>query len=258
MNDTAHKPFAWPGGTQAALSLTFDDARPSQPERCLPILDRYGVKATFYVSVGTSLRQHLGAWKAAVANGHEIGNHTMTHPCSGNFEFSRHNALEDYTIERMERELLDANDRIRELLGVTPRTFAYPCGQTFVGRGDGVRSYIPLVAEHFIAARGGFDEVPSNPAACDLVQLTGVEADCRSITQLRALVAQAVQSGGWLILFAHEVADANIRQTLRAGVLDLFCAEAAGPGSRVWVDTVQTVAEYVIAAREIHLSGQEP
>ena len=39
----------WPEGKKTALSLTFDDARLSQVDQGLPLLDAYGVKATFYV-----------------------------------------------------------------------------------------------------------------------------------------------------------------------------------------------------------------
>src|SRR4030043_1269646 len=42
--------FAWPEGKQMALSLTFDDARLSQPDKGIPLLEKYGVKATFYIS----------------------------------------------------------------------------------------------------------------------------------------------------------------------------------------------------------------
>src|SRR5437016_1452750 len=98
--------FTWPGGARAAVSLSFDDARPSQAERGIPLLDRLGMRATFFVSPERVLDP--APWKRAAQAGHEIGNHSMTHPCSGNFPWSRDNALEDYTLERMEKELLDA------------------------------------------------------------------------------------------------------------------------------------------------------
>ena len=34
--------FSWPEGKHAAISLTFDDARISQVDNGLPILDEYG------------------------------------------------------------------------------------------------------------------------------------------------------------------------------------------------------------------------
>jgi peptidoglycan-N-acetylglucosamine deacetylase len=137
--------FAWPNGRRGAFSLSFDDARLSQIDQGMEILDAHGLKATFFVQIGP-LQQRLEQWRRVIAGGHEIGNHTLTHPCSGNFRFSRTNALEDYTLERIEQDILAANQQIEALLGVVPQTFAYPCGQTYVGRGVNLRSYVPVVA----------------------------------------------------------------------------------------------------------------
>ena len=76
--------ITWPDGKKAAVSLSFDDARLSQVDTGIPVLDEFEVKATFYLSV-EAMRERLDGWKKAAANGHEIGNHSMTHPCSGNF-----------------------------------------------------------------------------------------------------------------------------------------------------------------------------
>ena len=70
------------------------------------------------------MQQRLSEWKQALENGHEIGNHTFNHPCSGNFSFSRNRALEDYTLERMKNEIIEANAAIEQALGITPKTFA--------------------------------------------------------------------------------------------------------------------------------------
>src|SRR5206468_4230311 len=115
--------FRWPDGKQVALSLSFDDARASQVDGGTALLDRFGVKATFYV-VPSSVERRLDGWKQAVTSGHEIANHSLNHPCSGNFDWSRTKALEDYTLDRIQRELVDANGRIAALLGVTPESFA--------------------------------------------------------------------------------------------------------------------------------------
>jgi len=77
-----HNSF-WPEGKSAAISITFDDARPSQIDVAVPILDRHGVFGTFYVSPA-GVEERLAGWRAAVARGHEIANHTFSHPCSGN------------------------------------------------------------------------------------------------------------------------------------------------------------------------------
>jgi hypothetical protein len=77
----------------------------------------------------------------------------------------------------LRQQLLDANARLRDLLGVTPEVFAYPCGQTFVGRGLDARSYVPLVAAAFVAGRGWLGEAPNDPQRCDLAQVLGMEME---------------------------------------------------------------------------------
>lgn len=156
------KTFRWPDGKRAAISLSFDDARISQIDTGLALLNRQHVKATFFVQP-ENVRKRPEGWKKAVTDGHEIGNHSKSHPCTGNYTFSRANALEDYSLKMMAAQLDGANAEIESLLGVKPRTFAYPCGQKFVGRGLDVRSYVPLVADRFLAGRRYLDESANDP-----------------------------------------------------------------------------------------------
>ena len=125
--DSTHpaKTFRWPNGRRAAVSLSFEDARVSQIDTGLGLFKRQHVKVTFFVQA-ENIRKRLDGWKKAVADGHEIGNHSNTHPCTANYSFSRLNALEDYTLEMISAQLDGANAEIEDLLGVKPRTFAYP------------------------------------------------------------------------------------------------------------------------------------
>jgi peptidoglycan/xylan/chitin deacetylase (PgdA/CDA1 family) len=234
---------AWPGGARAALSLSFDDGRTSQVDVGLPLLDSLGAKVTFYL-VPSAVEPRLDGWKRAAAAGHEIANHTLTHPCSGNFPWARAKALEDYTLERMRGELVDANRRLQELLGVAPETFAYPCGQTFVGRGTQAKSYVPLVAELFVAGRGWLAESPNDPAYCDLAQLMGMEMDGKEFEQILPLLDQARETGGWLVLGGHEIGPEG-RQTTRVSLLRRLIPYARDPAHGIWLAPVATAARHV-------------
>jgi peptidoglycan-N-acetylglucosamine deacetylase len=240
--------FRWPEGARAAVSLSFDDARVSQVETGTALLDRHGVKATFFV-VPSSVEKQLAGWKKAAAAGHEIANHSLNHPCSGNFAWARSKALEEYTLERMRDELLEANRRIRELLGVTPETFAYPCGQKFVGRGLDTRSYVPLVAASFSAGRGWLDEEANDPAFCDLAQLTGVEMDGKQWDEILPLLERAREAGRWLVLAGHEIG-AGGRQTTRTAMLEKLLPHARDRANGLWLAPVGTVTKYVRDQRE--------
>jgi len=230
-----------------ALSLSFDDGRESQVTQGLPVFARHGAKVTLFV-VPSAMERRLEGWKQAVAAGHEIGNHSLTHSCSGNFPFSRQKALEDSTVARMREELVAANARIAELLGVTPRTFAYPCGQTFVGRGRNTQSYVPVVAELFLAGRGWMDEAPNDPAFIDLAQTTGVEMDGKDLAAIRPLLDDARKTGAWLVLAGHEIGTDG-RQTTRIAMLDELLAYAKDPAQGIWLATVAEAAD-VVARRQ--------
>lgn len=239
--------FPWPEGRQMAISLSFDDGRDSQPLVGVPLLDEYGVKATFYIVPPRAAKQ-LDAWKKTVASGHEIGNHSVKHPCSGNFVWSRASALEDYTLEKMRAELLEANRQIEQMLGVKPEVFAYPCGGTFVGRGVDTKSYVPVVADLFLSGRLWLSEGPNSPDYCDFAQLTGMEADGKDFDQLLPTIEAARKAGQWLVLAGHDIGEGG-RQTTRVAMLRQLIRYAQDPANGVWLAPVGTVARYVQGKR---------
>lgn len=240
---TTSEKIRWPDGKKLAISLSFDDARYSQVDSGTAVLDKYGVKATFYV-VPASVEKRLEGWKKAVAAGHEIGNHTLSHPCTGNYAFSRRNALEDYTLKKMRYQLTECNNRIRELLGVNAQVFAYPCGQKFVGRGKNIRSYVPLVADLFISGRGWLDEAANDAAFCDLAQITGMEMDGKNFKEILSLIESAKETGAWLTLAGHEMASGG-EQTTNLKMLEELMQYAQDPANGIWIAPVGVVAKYI-------------
>lgn len=240
--------FTWPEGKRAAVSLSFDDARASQVDVGTSILDRHGVKATFFIVPG-GVERRLEGWRKAVRSGHEIGNHSLNHPCSGNFSWSRQKALEDYTLERIHAELVETNRRIKELLGVEMRTFAYPCGQTFVGRGLDTRSYVPIVSALFTAGRGWLGEAPNDPEFCDLAQITGIATDGKEFEQILPILEEAKEAGHWVVFAGHDIGPEG-RQTTRVRMLEKLLPYLRDPANGFWVAPVGDVAEYVAGKRK--------
>jgi len=209
----------------------------------IPLLDAYGFKSTFYVSI-EPMSKRVDEWKKVAAEGHEIGNHSMRHPCTGNFTWSRQKALEDYTLAEMAAELDQANREIERLLGVRPQTYAYPCGQKYVGRGEDTRSYVPVVAQRFEAGRGWRDEGANDPAFCDPAQLMTIELDGLTFEQLKVLIDDAAGKGFWLVFCGHEIGSGG-RQTVLVETLRKFCEYARDPANGLWVDTVANVTRYI-------------
>ena len=73
-------PSIWRGGRERrSIALTFDDGPTPGTVRILDILREYGVKGTFFqIGVQVALRPDVARW--VQEEGHEIGNHSHTHP----------------------------------------------------------------------------------------------------------------------------------------------------------------------------------
>ncbi len=112
----------WFGGFRAprTIVLTFDDGHVSNHDLALPILCEYGMKATFYVTVGfigTGTTMNWAQIRALHAAGMEIGSHTMTHrPPS---------TLSD---DELRYELLMSKKVLEEGLGAAVTSISSPTG----------------------------------------------------------------------------------------------------------------------------------
>ena len=62
------------------IALSFDDGpHPIFTLKILEILDKYDITATFFM-IGRNVEQYPDVARAVYEGGHEIGNHTFTHP----------------------------------------------------------------------------------------------------------------------------------------------------------------------------------
>lgn len=240
--------FPWPEGKKMALSLSFDDARATNQTLGVALLNKYDVKATFFL-IPSRVRNDIEGWKKAAASGHEMANHSLTHPCSGNFLWSRDKALDDYTMDQMRQELEQTNVEIYELLGVRPTVYAYPCGQTYLGRGTGAQSFIPLISEMFLAGRGWLGEAPVDPFYADMAHLSGMKMDNMEFEEVLKKVVSASANGQWLILAGHETNHSG-NQTTYLNMLEQLAQYAKDPANGIWIAPIGTVAQYVKDKRE--------
>jgi hypothetical protein len=149
----------------------------------------------------------------------------------------------------MRRELTDANRAIEKAAGVQPRTFAYPCGQTFVGRGRGTSSYVPLISELFLAGRLWLSEAANDPGYVDLAQITGYPMDDVEFDALEPVIRDVVDRGQWLVLAGHDIGSTPGKQVTRVTALRALTRYLQQPDRHIWVDTVGAVATHVNRTR---------
>ncbi|MBT9153974.1 MAG: Peptidoglycan-N-acetylmuramic acid deacetylase PdaA [Firmicutes bacterium] len=103
--------------TEKVLSLSFDAAWGADyTDDILAILHRHQVRATFFL-VGFWVEKYPEVAKRIAAAGHEIGNHSSTHP-----------NLVPLTVEQIALEVSRTHDILKETTGLTPRLFRPPFG----------------------------------------------------------------------------------------------------------------------------------
>ncbi|WP_375499532.1 polysaccharide deacetylase family protein [uncultured Jatrophihabitans sp.] len=100
------------------IMLTIDDGpHPVWTPRYLRLLAKHHVSATFNV-IGEQVHENRKLLKAAVGEGHHLGNHTWHHPLN----------LPSLSAHRIRDELLDTTDAIVRACGFRPRQFRAPGG----------------------------------------------------------------------------------------------------------------------------------
>lgn len=238
--------FQWPDGQAGAISLTFDDGMKSQLELGAPLLTKYGLRGTFYVNPRDDYQSQLLAWLPAAAAGHEIGNHTVGHPCSKNFAFiadQGRRGLEEMTWTDMAAEIVEAGRRLAEALPDQGRvSFAYPCYQPFIGRGASRQSYVPLVLEHCVAGRGR-GERANDPRYCDLGYLWSFACERMTAAEMIGLVEQVIVEGRWGILTFHGIHEGHL--AVAEDDLAELCAHLQRRQAHVWTAPVVEIAGWV-------------
>jgi peptidoglycan/xylan/chitin deacetylase (PgdA/CDA1 family) len=121
-SSTVFGPSVWRGPrTRRALALTFDDGPSESTPRILEILARHGIPATFF-QCGANVERLPEVARAVAAAGHEIGNHSHTHPL---FCFRSPGFIQT--------ELERAQDAIGRHTGVRPEWFRAPFGVRWFG-----------------------------------------------------------------------------------------------------------------------------
>jgi peptidoglycan/xylan/chitin deacetylase (PgdA/CDA1 family) len=193
---------------QSFVSLTFDDGLRCQFDNAVPVLNRYGIPATFFLIANReptheSWQGHKHDWwkidwseddiadlKTLINDGHEIGSHSVTHHP-----------------EKMEANRLAearaSKERIEEWLETRITSFCYPYYRSHAYLADAVKN------AGYEQARGGgtsplyvprdsYYEVPGDPS------FDRFNIDCRRISD-NDIVSEWVRPGCWHILNFHAV-----------------------------------------------------
>jgi sialate O-acetylesterase len=230
-------------GKKCAVVLTYDDALDQHLDNALPVLDSLGLKATFYITAFSgSVQKRLQEWKQLDKKGHELGNHTLFHPCiggAGREWVSKQNDLRNYSVRRIENELRMTNLFLQALDGKTKRTFAFTCGDMKVD--DSL--FINGMKNDFAGARAVRNEMHK------LNEVNLYNIDCymvnnHSFEEMKAWVDKAIQTNSLLVLLFHGVGGGNSLDVSIAAHRELLLY-ITQKQNEIWTAPLIEVAEYI-------------
>ena len=173
-------PAIWRGRTDTgSVAMTFDDGPSADTAKLLDVLREHNIKATFFL-IGEQVEKFPEIARRIVADGHEIGNHSMSHKillyCSS---------------RQTESEMDRAQAAITSVTGVAPQLARPPCGVR-------TRGYFKA------AGRLGLTTVQWT--------VTGFDWKKRSPEQIADTVARDAEPGSIVLLHDGDSAGQSSRQ----------------------------------------------
>jgi peptidoglycan/xylan/chitin deacetylase (PgdA/CDA1 family) len=211
----------WAGFT-GAISYTFDDSNSSQINN-YNALNALNVPFTFYLQTGKVTESSNPIWGQAVADGHELGNHTQSHQSTG---------------ANIGADTDAATQFIQSRFGVTVFTMAAP---------NGSADYAAIAQSRFLINRGVNDQlIRPNDANVDPFNLPCfIPRDDAPIGDLNAKVDLVRQNRAWQTVLVHGF-NGGTDGAFNSIDLQVFLGTVnyAKSFPEIWLDTLLEVAAY--------------
>jgi peptidoglycan/xylan/chitin deacetylase (PgdA/CDA1 family) len=197
--------------TRAVVTHTIDDSTKYVPA-CLDAMDKYGIKATIFIS--TEREPILELWprlRNAIDNGHEIGSHSRRHQCKwpDTADFCEH-AYSEYEIRGSRDDILKNTQQPYVW------SWCFPCGncaslefvqQRLKAAGYLVARNYPKEAEdgHLVPDLQTYDQNPYNATYTQVAQRKGgiAKSGLTDVEVLNAKFDEVYQRGGIYNLLSH-------------------------------------------------------
>ena len=171
---------------QKVVALTFDDGpQPPYTDRLLDVLAKHDVKATFFV-IGNRIEKYPETSHRIIAEGHQIGNHSYTHPVLG--------CLPPTYVERQ----IERTDKLLRQLGIT---------EEIVFRAPMLTRFLPVA---WVLAKGDRTHISCNVWGWDWIT--------QNADRITKTVLRKVKPGSIIVLHDGKAgnADANRSGTVEA------------------------------------------
>lgn len=221
------------GNKKAAVTFTFDDGLQGQIKYAVPLLNKYHYHGTFFVIAGLT-RQKITdhqirmpswecwdsasweEWRTVAAQGHEIGNHSMTHP---------HNLTSFLSSMDLYEEVNYSANIITEEIGKRPLTYAYPYNDW------------DTRLNHYV--------LQTNVMAREWQDLYAFGKTTAFLHAKNASIDNAIRNGYWFVPMLHGLAAGEWGQ-VDPKIFDQHLRYIKSHSHALWVDTYANVARYSV------------
>ncbi len=224
-------------GKSAAVTLTFDDADPSHLNVAIPALDKYGFKGTFFL-IGNVYTKDTDSWEKAARNGHEMGNHSWSHP-----------HIAGLSTQDLEREVVTNHNAMEKTFGPV-FSFAYPFTEI-------TPELKEIVGRNHFFARGGYGNYYISPdTQPDWLNLPAqATLSTTSFMVYQDWMDTALSKKSWAIFMIHGLEGTPWGwQPISAKVFDQILTHLKKNESTIWTAPLGTVGAYFMAQKIIEKS----
>jgi peptidoglycan/xylan/chitin deacetylase (PgdA/CDA1 family) len=243
------------GSFQGAVSITLDDGDKTQRDVSTVCLDEFGFKGSYYL-MGCCDDRHLESWVPHAEHGHEMGNHSYHHRCSGTHSGRLAGQLEHVSLNQLEDEILQTQDKLQRIFPHQKSwTYCYPCYNLMVGRGAQKQTYSNLIAKHFLAGRaGGETGLANHPNGVDLSVVAGTAVENFTPWEMIGLIEElAIEQHKWLVLVFHTI-DGDCLPVSRKYFMQLL-RYLDRRRSEIWTAPFVDVAQKIAQWQNMNLPG---
>ncbi|WNC71540.1 polysaccharide deacetylase family protein [Thalassotalea psychrophila] len=240
----ATEQFIWPNNTKAAISLSYDDALNSQLDNAIPALNSLNLKGSFYLTLNSpTVDERLEEWRKAAKQGHELGNHSINHACSGSLPgrdwVASHNDLDNKTFKEIIQEIKTANSFLKAIDGESIRTFTVPCTDQQVEN----KNYVHALKDTFVGIKSQVGNIPENINAFDVMDAPVWAPTGNSGAELIAYAKQAVTHGTIANFTFHGIGGDHLSVSTKAH--QELLSYLADNQDIYWVDTYRNISLHI-------------
>jgi peptidoglycan/xylan/chitin deacetylase (PgdA/CDA1 family) len=232
-----------PGHRRVIVSLCYDDGLPCHHEQVAPLLEQHGMRASFYPHLQSRVLEQAAEWKRVAAAGHEIGNHTIFHPCYDQKWLDRTYHLKHYTPQRWRDEVKVANAVLNLIDGCRRRTYGNTCHDNHLGEGEKMVAIETLAADLFVAARGEHTRRPVEMTNINWYNLGNKGIDGCGFADVRDEITSLANEGGWILYTMHSVGSRDHTLHIDEQQHRQLITWLAEQQHWIWTAPVRTVAE---------------